>query len=438
MEKALKLSEDASQRAELEAALAEPEVFCRFAYAGWLLGKGRFDKADSLLERVVKDTRQPVLKQAARSALQGSRPLEGAPTLFRINGCGVGLYGKRDEAPDGSYVATYFISLLFLPVFPLTAYRVREVEGRAYQFFSKESLGPVTRTWQRLVLAGVAGMLLWSGVDGYLNSPERLARLALEEARTAEATLPREQAIERYRSVIDAHTDDSARAQAADAVVRLSLAGLPTPCTKDTVEAVGRVVTGISTLPSSAISGEPSARLGERLDTCAREIGQETTADARAALTVVEDALRVAGTRALKERRVALMRGQAERLVKEQPLRALSLYVELPGKESLDAAEAIIDTFGEAPSLWLEASSDVEAWTKHEDQDNSRGDKVALYRERLEAASATSAKDKALIQEGDEAKLARALKASPGNQELAVELASRRVPGVMRRGPWPP
>ncbi|HYO68355.1 MAG TPA: hypothetical protein VEU33_19970 [Archangium sp.] len=424
LDKALKLSEDASQRAELEAALAEPEVFCRFAYAGWLLGKGRFDKADSLLKRVVKDTRQPVLKQMARSALRGSRPLEGAPSLFRINGCGVGLYGKRDEAPDGSYVATYFISLIFIPVFPLTAYRVREVEGNAYQFYSKESLGPVTRTWQRLVLAGVAGMFLWSGVDGYLNSPERLARLALEEARTAEATLPREQAIERYRSVIDAHTDDSARARAADAVVRLSLEGLPTPCTKDTVEAVGRVVTGISTLPSSAISGEPSARFGERLDACAREIGQETTADVRAALTVVEDALRVAGTPALKERRVALMRGQAERLVKAQPLRALSLYVKLPGKESLDAAEAIIDTFGEAPSLWLEASGDVEAWTKHKAQDTSRGDKVALYRERLEEAFATTAKDKALIEEGDEAKLARALKASPGNQELAVAMAS--------------
>ncbi|KFA93741.1 tetratricopeptide repeat protein [Archangium violaceum] len=424
LEKALKVSEDASQRAELEAGLAEPDVFCRFEYAGWLLGKGRFDKADTLLKRVVKDTRQPTLKTAARTALRGSRPLNGAPTLFRINGCGVGLYGKRDEAPDGTYVATYFISLIFIPVFPLTAYRVREVEGNAYQFYAKESLGPVTRVWQRLMLAGAAGLLLWSGVDGYLNSPERLARLALEDAQKAEATLSREQAIERYRSVIDAHTEEPARAGAADAVVRLSLAGLPTPCTKDSVEAVGRVVTGISTLPSSAISGAPSDRFGERLDACAREIGQETMTDARAALTVVDNALRVAGTPALKERRVALMRGLAQRLVKDQPLRALSLYVGLPGKESLDAAEAIIDTFGEAPSLWLEASSDVEAWTKHKDQHTSRGDKVALYRERLEAASATNAKDKALIEEGDEKKIAQALKASPGNQELAVAMAS--------------
>ena len=101
---------------------------------------------------------------------------------------------------------------------------------------------------------------------------------------------------------------------------------------------------------------------------------------------VVDGALRVAGTPALKERRVALMRGQAERLVKDQPLRALSLYVRLPGKESLDAAEAIIDTFGEAPSLWLEASDAVDAWRRHRDLDKSHKDTVALYLTRLEAA----------------------------------------------------
>ncbi|MCY1077958.1 hypothetical protein [Archangium lansingense] len=424
LEKAVRLSEDASQRAELEAGLAEPEVFCRFEYAGWLLGKGQLGKADALLKRVAKDTRQPALKAAARAALRGPRPLKGAPSLFRINGCGVGLYGKRDEAPDGSYIATTFISLIFIPVFPLASYRVREVDGNAYQFYTKESLGPVTRVWQRLVLAGAAGLLLWSGVDGYLNSPERLARLALEEVQSAEATLSREQAIERYRSVIDAHEDASARAQAVDAVVRLSLAGLPTPCTRDAVDAVGRVVRGVSTLPSNFIVGATAARLGERLDGCAREIGQETPADARAALAVVEAGLRVVnGTPALMERQVAIKRSLAERLVKERPLQALALYVELPGKESLNAAQAIIDSFGEAPSLWMETSGAVEAWRRHRDLDKSHKDTVALYLTRLEAAHAAHAKDTALIEEGDEAKLVQALKASPGNQELAVAVA---------------
>ena len=424
LEKAVRVSEDASQRAQLEAGLAEPEVFCRFQYAAWLLGKGHFEKADPLLKRVVKDTRQPALKTAARGAQRGPRPLNGAPSLFTLNGCGTGLYGKRDQAPDGSYVATYFICLLFIPVFPLKAYRVRTEDGNSYQFYSQEPLGPVTRWWQRLVLASIAGLFLVSNVNGYLNSPERLARLALEEAQTAEATLPREQAIRRYRSVIDAHADESARSQAADAVVRLSLVDLPTPCTRDTLEAVGRVVKSVGTLSFSALSGAPAARFGERLDTCAREIGQETDADTRAALTVVEDALRVSGNaRALRERQVALKRSMADRLVKEWPLRALALYVELPGKESLDAAEAIIDTLGEAPSLWLEAAGPVEAWRSHRDQDKSRREKVALYLTRLETARATHAKDMALIEEGDGAKLVRALKAAPDNQELAVAVA---------------
>ncbi|PTL85666.1 lipopolysaccharide assembly protein LapB [Vitiosangium sp. GDMCC 1.1324] len=425
LEKAFRITEDAAQRAELEAGLGEPELFCLYQHAVWLLGHGRFEAADVVLKRVGKEARQKTLKDAAQKALRGSRPLTGAPALFRINGCGVGLYGKRDEAPDGTYVATYFISLLFIPVFPLTAYRVREVDGNAYQFFAKESLGPVTRAWQRLVLAGIAGAVLWSGVNGYLHSPERLARLALEEAQAAEATLSREDALERYRSVIDAHFNDSVRTSAADAVVRLSLAGLPTPCTRDTVDAVGRVVTGIDSLPAGSYKEAPATRLGDRLDGCAREIGQETMEDARAALAVVESALRVATQHpALKERQVELKRSLADRLVKEQPLQALALYVELPAKEALDAAQALIDTFGEAPSLWLEASSSVEKWMGHKAQDKSRKDKVALYRSRLAAARTAHANDEALITEGDEAKLVKALKASPGNQELAVAVAS--------------
>ena len=424
LEKSVRLSEEPAHRAQYEAGLAEPELYCRYEHATWMLGKGRFDKADKLLKRVMKESRQPALKDSARRALRGPRPIKKAPSLFTINGCGVGLYGKRDEAPDGSYVATYFICLIFIPVFPLTAYRVREADGNSYQFYSKDSLGPVTRWWQRLVLAGIAGMFLWSNVDGYLNSPERLGRLALEEARTAEATLPREQAIARYSSVIDTQTDATARTQAADAVVRLSLTDLPTPCKRDAVEPVGRVVRSIATQASNALGGAPADRLSERIDACAREIGQETMADARAALTVVEEALSVTpGKPALIERQGALKRSLAERLVAERPLQALALYVEIPGKESLEAAQAIIDTFGEAPSLWLEASSTVHAWTQHRDQDRSRSEKVAFYRKQLETARATHAKDMALIEEGDEAKLVKALKASPGNQALAVAVA---------------
>ena len=215
------------------------------------------------------------------------------------------------------------------------------------------------------------------------------------------------------------------RTQAADAVVRLSLLGLPTPCKRDSVEAAGRVVMGLESLPSSTLRGEPEARLAERLDGCAKEIGQETVADAQASLEVVEDALRVASDHApLKARQVAMKRALADRLVKEQPLHALALYVEIPDTEAMNAAQALIDTFGEAPSLWLEASGPVEKWLVHPSQNTAWHEKVALYRSKLEAARATHARDEALIAEGDEAKLVRALKASPGNQELAVAVAN--------------
>jgi hypothetical protein len=49
-------------------------------------------------------------------------PGKSAPPLFRFNGCGVSIYGSRDhDAETGTYVATWCISLLFVPVFALRA-----------------------------------------------------------------------------------------------------------------------------------------------------------------------------------------------------------------------------------------------------------------------------------------------------------------------------
>ena len=43
---------------------------------------------------------------------------------YRINGCGTGLYGRRDPAADGSYVTTSFLCFLFVPIIPLRSYRI--------------------------------------------------------------------------------------------------------------------------------------------------------------------------------------------------------------------------------------------------------------------------------------------------------------------------
>ncbi len=51
--------------------------------------------------------------------------------MLSFNGFGTTLYGKREINPaDGSYIATKWIILLFLPVFPLDSYRVIKVKQK--------------------------------------------------------------------------------------------------------------------------------------------------------------------------------------------------------------------------------------------------------------------------------------------------------------------
>lgn len=44
---------------------------------------------------------------------------------FTMRGCGTKFYGKRDNGPDGSYVTTEWITLVYLPLIPLRSFRVR-------------------------------------------------------------------------------------------------------------------------------------------------------------------------------------------------------------------------------------------------------------------------------------------------------------------------
>jgi hypothetical protein len=45
---------------------------------------------------------------------------------YTLNGFGTAYYGKRDLAEDNSYVTTLWVAALWIPLFPLASYRVRE------------------------------------------------------------------------------------------------------------------------------------------------------------------------------------------------------------------------------------------------------------------------------------------------------------------------
>lgn len=48
------------------------------------------------------------------------KPVKSAPSLFRLNGFGIGMYGKRDFDPaTGTYIKTRCLCAVFIPILPL-------------------------------------------------------------------------------------------------------------------------------------------------------------------------------------------------------------------------------------------------------------------------------------------------------------------------------
>lgn len=66
------------------------------------------------------------------------KPIDSAPALYTLNGCGTTIYGSRDEdAATGSHIATLYFVLLFIPIFPIASYRVIPRGGNSWSFLGR-------------------------------------------------------------------------------------------------------------------------------------------------------------------------------------------------------------------------------------------------------------------------------------------------------------
>ena len=74
-------------------------------------------------------------------ALEGTEPIASAPSLGTINGIGTKLYGRREyDSQSGTYTATLYFTILYVPIIPIAAYRVNDLGGNRYQFHGKVPL----------------------------------------------------------------------------------------------------------------------------------------------------------------------------------------------------------------------------------------------------------------------------------------------------------
>lgn len=155
--------------------LRDAIVFMRghasFQSGGWLSG------LESTIVRYCTQNR----------ALDGLQPISSAPMLGRVNGIGLTLYGESDgDANTRSVVKVYWFTILFLPVLPLTRYRVIPEGANAYRFMGKLPLLPPLTYWRAIVL----GLLAFWVLQSMLNAKAGGETVTSSAAVQSSATLP--------------------------------------------------------------------------------------------------------------------------------------------------------------------------------------------------------------------------------------------------------
>lgn len=420
---------DDEHKEELAAAQKEPAVFARLILSRWHLSEGRFKEADRAAERVRKEAKQRPLANAAKEILNGPRPLTGSPpSMFTVNGFGTRLYGERDMDSEGRYIATLCFCALFIPVFPIAAYRVKAMGDRSYRFYAKEKLSPFART-ARLVIGAAA---VCAGVSAYvsswLDSPSHKADVAMEAAQALEKKGDDAAALEAYAKVVsDFPAVQGAGRDAAEGIARLAAKRIPTPCTVDGLAEIRREAGSFTSLPVTERSFASATPLVKRLDACAAEIGDADDAKARTALRVMDLAAAAAEETSdatwVEERRNGARRAYAMRSADARPLLALVELVKLKDKESLAAAKKVILDL-KSESLLHEAATDVETWA-HNARNAGDDPGATLVRAQLSEANKTADKDLELLKQGDEKAIASAATAQPDDQILAAYVAAK-------------
>ena len=98
------------------------------------------------------------------------RPVRSRPTLFTVHGIGAGLYNRRDHDPaTGTFVKTHCLSILFVPVLALGAYRIAATSG-GWSLIGKVPLSRFAKWWNVLFPLGIAALIGLAVMDAAENS----------------------------------------------------------------------------------------------------------------------------------------------------------------------------------------------------------------------------------------------------------------------------
>lgn len=405
----------------------DPDGFVRLSAALGLRAEGNPKACDAMLSALAKERPNPDLQEVIDGLKSVGTPLKSAPPMFTFNSVGTGLYGHRDEGPDGSYVATLCICALFVPLIPLAAYRVQSHGGGQYTFYSKVSLSPFASAVRWVLLALTAGSVAVGVVGATWFSPARQAERAFGSTQAQAQGQPPEVTVGLWRSYLElpnSHAAPKLHDEAALSLVKGLIAQVPSPLGAQGEAAV-----------QNAAREYGALRAGWR-DNATAELfvkamlgWAEGLTDPAAKARVLGDALllvpstRTPGLRAVKAQ---ISTGLADGLRQTQPLRALELYcavAEDPAARtgSVEVLKALVPRwtllFEEQPLVQdclraLGGSPDTEAVVAEV--------QAALNRA---ADKVTDPQRQALLDGGGARALTKALVADPDDTEVRLAVA---------------
>ncbi|MGF1469155.1 MAG: hypothetical protein ACFCGT_23775 [Sandaracinaceae bacterium] len=414
-------------RQELLGAQNDPEGFTRLTLARWFHRRGDFPTGDQVLKGARKATQDPIIQEAIDASLKAPRPLKGAPPLYTLNGVGTGLYGAYDRWDDGSYIATYCLCFLFIPILPLKAYRVISQGGGSYLFLSREPLSGFAKgaRWAvaavaALVVVGGAGLAFWS------SGPARAQR-ALWSAQRVEAQGDPEAAVQAYQTVIEEHPLSSSAPEAATALTRLLIGGVEGPMTAERVGEAVPVVRRYQALPPIVQGGEAASLLASSLERWIDEVGEGDHHAQRASLRLAvlgADVAQGPDRERLAARASTLHLRLAAADRRDWPLDALHHYVEAGTPDALREAKSIVLEL--TPSLLADAEPDLARWRA----EGAGAGEVEGHLEALRATRdrwETSLERRQALPSGDVGVLALALEREPEDQGVATALAEAHL-----------
>jgi cellulose synthase operon protein C len=434
LQRGQEIAAEGDARRLLDEGMQRSDAFTALMRAWWLLRRGKAGASHKLAKSLC-ETATGAIAESAQHVLRTPIPIKGPPALFTLNGCGVRIYGKRDHRDDGTYATTRYATLVFVPIFPVDAYRVAPApDGESWYFLGKERLGPMAKAWRWAALAVVLLLVGWNLASSHYDSPEYRMNEAIAAARAMEDA-DAGAAIAEYERILTSFADASPDelSPVVAAIVRLSAADVPSPVRPTDLAEVERVVFRFMSLPPVAQMPELAAPLVERLETWARELGEADQEALLARLDVLAHAIPLATSEAkqrIEANQLALQRTLAEFLIVDWPIEAIRQYVML-GDNPADLASVaeLMESLGESPSVWLELQPEVELWARYVDGNPAFEEirETVLTWTSSAVAYAETPDRQALFEARDPEALAAALEAQPGDQELAALLAEVKL-----------